>query len=107
MRIDNDGVGLEVAVDGPAGGPAVLFLHGLFEGGNDGTTATSVGLGPAVKEHPERFRSIIVFAQTSHSWRDDDELPLAMATLDDAQKNFGIDRGRPVRVLRPPFGDRH
>ena len=29
MRIDNDGVGLEVAVDGPADGPNVLFLHGI------------------------------------------------------------------------------
>lgn len=29
MRIDNDGVGLEVAVDGPSDGPGVLFLHGI------------------------------------------------------------------------------
>jgi pimeloyl-ACP methyl ester carboxylesterase len=29
MRIDNDGVGLEVTVDGPEEGPPVLFLHGV------------------------------------------------------------------------------
>src|SRR5215216_3755574 len=29
MRIDNDGVGLEVAVDGPEDGPRVLMLHGV------------------------------------------------------------------------------
>ncbi|MGC4033372.1 MAG: alpha/beta hydrolase-fold protein [Tepidisphaeraceae bacterium] len=74
--------------------PAILFLHGLFEGGNDGTGATKVGLGPAVRENPERFNCVIVFAQTSDSWRDDDQLPLAIATLDDAEKNFGIDRNR-------------
>jgi pimeloyl-ACP methyl ester carboxylesterase len=29
MRIDNDGVGLEVTVDGPEDGPRVLLLHGV------------------------------------------------------------------------------
>ena len=29
MRIDNDGVGLEVTVDGPEDGPPVLLLHGV------------------------------------------------------------------------------
>ncbi|MDB5328829.1 MAG: esterase [Phycisphaerales bacterium] len=74
--------------------PAVLFLHGLFESGNDGMGATKVGIGPAIKENPERFNCIVVFAQTSDSWRDDDQLPLAMATLDDATRNFGIDPNR-------------
>lgn len=35
MRIDSDGVGLEVVVDGPEDGPAVLLLHGV-----SGSTAT-------------------------------------------------------------------
>lgn len=75
--------------------PTVLFLHGLFEGGNSGTGATKVGIGPAIRDKPERFKNaIVVFAQTSGSWRDDDQLPLAIATLDDAQKNFAIDRSR-------------
>jgi esterase len=29
MRVDNDGVGLEVTVDGPEDGPPVLLLHGV------------------------------------------------------------------------------
>lgn len=74
--------------------PAILFLHGLFESGNNGTGATKVGLGPAVRENPERFKCVVIFAQTSDSWRDDDQLPLAIATLDDAIKNFGVDRNR-------------
>ena len=76
--------------------PTVLFLHGLFESGDDGKACTKVGLGPAVKQHPERFNCIVVFAQTSKSWNDDDQLPLAMATLDDAQRHFSID---PARVV--------
>lgn len=74
--------------------PTVLFLHGLFEGGDDGVGQTKVGLGPAIKEHPERFNCIVVFPQTPDSWKDDDQLPLAIATLDDATRNFGIDPSR-------------
>lgn len=29
MRIDHDGVGLDVSIDGPEDGPPVLFLHGI------------------------------------------------------------------------------
>ena len=42
MRIDNDGVGLEVAVDGPDDGPHVLFLHGI-SGSRRRTTSSSRG----------------------------------------------------------------
>lgn len=74
--------------------PTVLFLHGLFESGNNGTGATKVGIGPAIKDKPDRFDCIVIFAQTSGSWRDDDQLPLAIATLDDATKRFGVDPAR-------------
>ena len=46
MRIDNDGVGLEVAVDGPDDGPQVLFLHGI-----SGSTATYDFLVPRYPRH--------------------------------------------------------
>jgi pimeloyl-ACP methyl ester carboxylesterase len=29
MRVDNDGIGLNVEIDGPPGAPPVLFLHGI------------------------------------------------------------------------------
>ncbi|HEX8324395.1 MAG TPA: alpha/beta hydrolase-fold protein [Tepidisphaeraceae bacterium] len=74
--------------------PTVLFLHGLFESGNDGRGSTKVGIGPAIKEHPDRFNCIVIFAQTSSSWRDDDQLPLAIATLDDVSKRYSVDRSR-------------
>jgi esterase len=46
MRIDNDGVGLEVAVDGPDDGPNVLFLHGI-----SGSSATYEFLLPRYPRH--------------------------------------------------------
>jgi len=33
MEIDNDGVSLHVAVDGPSGGPTVVLLHGITSSG--------------------------------------------------------------------------
>jgi esterase len=46
MRIDNDGVGLEVAIDGPEDGPKVLFLHGI-----SGSSATYDFLVPRYPQH--------------------------------------------------------
>jgi len=76
--------------------PAILFLHGLFEGGNDGKDMTTVGLGPAIAKHPQRWNAVVIFAQTSGSWRDSDQHPLALATLDAAAKKYHIN---PKRVV--------
>jgi pimeloyl-ACP methyl ester carboxylesterase len=46
MRIDNDGIGLHVAADGPEDGPAVLLLHGI-----SGSTATYDFLVPELPRH--------------------------------------------------------
>ena len=46
MRIDNDGIGLHVATDGPDDGPPVLFLHGI-----SGSTATYDFLVPELPGH--------------------------------------------------------
>ena len=46
MRIDNDGIGLHVAADGPADGPPVLLLHGI-----SGSTATYDFLVPELPGH--------------------------------------------------------
>lgn len=74
--------------------PTIFFMHGLFESGNDGWAATHVGIGPAIKDHPERFNCLVVFAQTSSSWKNDDQLPLAIAILDDAERHYAVDPGR-------------
>jgi predicted peptidase len=41
--------------------PVVLFLHGAGESGTDGVQQTEVGLGPALRAHPERYPAVVVF----------------------------------------------
>ena len=36
------------------GWPLIVFLHGIGERGDDGVRQTTVGIGPAIKAHPER-----------------------------------------------------
>ncbi len=43
--------------------PVILFLHGAGERGSDGLLQTTVGLGPAIRQDPERFPAIVVFPQ--------------------------------------------
>lgn len=43
--------------------PTVLFLHGAGEGGSDGMRQIGVGLGPAIRRHPDRFPAVGVFPQ--------------------------------------------
>jgi predicted peptidase len=43
--------------------PLILFLHGQAESGTDGKSMAAVGLGPAVRAHPEEWPFVIVFPQ--------------------------------------------
>ncbi|MBC7784517.1 MAG: phospholipase [Burkholderiales bacterium] len=76
--------------------PTILFLHGLFEGGSNGTSQTKVGIGPAIQNNPERWNCIVVMAQTPSNWQKGDSLDLAAATLDDATRKYNID---PARIV--------
>ncbi len=51
--------------------PILLFLHGAGERGDDGVRPTRVGLGPALRAHPERWPVLAVFPQArdGHGWR--------------------------------------
>lgn len=51
--------------------PVILFLHGAGEGGSNGLLQTNVGLGPAIRRHPERVPAVVVFPQSprGHPWR--------------------------------------
>lgn len=74
--------------------PTILFLHGLFEGGSNGSAMTSVGIGPALRKRPERFNCIVVMPQAAGSWKNLDEQPAAIAALDEAMKHYAIDPAR-------------
>ena len=43
--------------------PVILFLHGSGERGNDGVKQTLVGIGPVLRNHPERVPAIVVMPQ--------------------------------------------
>jgi predicted esterase/predicted kinase len=49
------------AADGPR--PFILFLHGRGESGRDNVAQTTVGLGPALVRHPERWPFVVALPQ--------------------------------------------
>jgi predicted peptidase len=75
--------------------PLILFLHGAGESGTDDERPTTVGIGPAIDAHPERFPALVVFPQASrgYGWRGFN-LAAAVAALDDVEERYSVDRGR-------------
>ncbi len=75
--------------------PVILFLHGAGERGKDGLAQTQVGLGAALRQHPERYPAIVVMPQLTPDslWVG---LParMAMAALDKTLKEFKTDPDR-------------
>lgn len=43
--------------------PVLLFLHGAGERGTDGLLQTTVGIGPALKNAPEKFPFLVILPQ--------------------------------------------
>jgi predicted peptidase len=77
--------------------PIILFLHGAGECGVDGLRPTDVGLGTAVRRHPDRFPALVVFPQAppeSDGWRGD-TAAAAMRALDRTVAEF---QGDPRRL---------
>jgi predicted peptidase len=75
--------------------PVILFLHGAGERGTDGLLQTEIGLGTALRRHPDRYPSIVVFPQAppESRWLGKAAV-LAMATLEAARQEFNCDPGR-------------
>lgn len=75
--------------------PAILFLHGAGECGDDGIRPTRVGIGPALEAAPARWPFVVVFPQ---KLRDDEEWEeregAVLRTLDRAIEEFRIDPDR-------------
>jgi len=75
--------------------PIILALHGAGERGSDGLLQTEVGLGGAIRRHPERWQAIVVFPQAPK-----DQLwmgapaRVAMAALAQAEREFRTDPDR-------------
>lgn len=74
--------------------PAILFLHGAGERGDDGVTPTQVGLGPAIIQRGG-VPAIVIFPQARETWRADSaDAQAALKALDDASKTYKIDPDR-------------
>src|SRR5439155_11161633 len=75
--------------------PAILFLHGSGERGDDGEKQTMVGLGPALREGKVDGPAVIVFPQcpADQRWAGN-AWSIAVAALDQAEREWSIDRRR-------------
>jgi predicted peptidase len=75
--------------------PVILFLHGAGERGNDGLKQSTVGLGNAIRQNPERWPAITIFPQvpTGESWQGI-AADVAMAALDATIANYSVDESR-------------
>ncbi len=81
--------------DGSKAVPAVLFLHGAGERGEDGIRPVQAGLGPAVLAARATFPAIVVFPQARETWAaGSDDAKAALAALEDVQKAYKIDPAR-------------
>jgi homoserine O-acetyltransferase len=75
--------------------PVILFLHGAGERGTDNIQQTVVGIGAALRDHPERVPAIVVMPQVppDERWLGE-PADAAMRALDAAIAEFGGDRSR-------------
>jgi len=82
--------------DGKRQIPAILFLHGAGETGTDGIRPTKVGIGPAIRKREKTFPFLTIFPQSQRGlWQArSQDGARAIAILDDAMRNYAIDRRR-------------
>ena len=82
--------------------PVILFLHGSEEHGDDGIAQAKVGMGLAVRRHPERFPAIVVMPQCRPGvdWRAPEMEAQILAALDAAAREF---HGDPRRTYLTGF----
>jgi predicted peptidase len=75
--------------------PVILFLHGSGERGDDGLPQSQVGIGTAVRLHPDRFPCLVVMPQAPRNggWRGEWN-DLALKALDDVVRKYHGDPSR-------------
>jgi predicted peptidase len=77
--------------------PAILFLHGAGERGQDGVRQAEVGIGKALREHPEWYPAIVVMPQCLSGMRwEGPMLDMAVAALEQVEKTYHVDPDRVV-----------
>jgi predicted peptidase len=88
-------VWLPAAYDVSRRWPAILFLHGIGERGDDGEAQTTVGLGHALREGKVDPPAVVIFPQCplDANWTGVGQR-IAVAALEQAMKDYSIDRRR-------------
>ena len=75
--------------------PVILFLHGAGERGDDGRRQMQIGVGAAIRSHPERVPAIVVVPQAPIDGRGlGDPAGAAMSALDRSIAELNGDRDR-------------
>jgi predicted peptidase len=75
--------------------PVILFLHGAGERGNDGLKQSEVGLGRAVRMHPERYPALVVMPQCPEKqWWDAKGGKAALKAMEEVIEKYDGDRSR-------------
>jgi len=74
--------------------PLVMFLHGAGERGDDGVDQSTVGIGPAIEENPERFPCIVVMPQCPKNVLWTDRYDEINGALEAALAEYNVDRSR-------------
>jgi predicted peptidase len=75
--------------------PAIVFLHGFGESGEDGEVQAKVGLGEAIEKSPEEWPFLVLFPQKKdHGVLWPGYRGLVDDVLAQAEKEFPIDRTR-------------
>ena len=75
--------------------PVILSLHGAGERGSEGLKQTHVGLGRAIRFHPERWPAVVVFPQLPEgaNWNASTE-GIGMRALESTLSEFSTDPDR-------------
>jgi predicted peptidase len=75
--------------------PAIMFLHGSGECGDDGLKQVGQGIGREVMSHVDRWPAIIIFPQKptpAKPWEDFE--PMVMGILASVKTEYSIDQNR-------------
>ena len=77
--------------------PVVVFLHGLGETGSTGAKATTVGIGPAIRDREgdgEAIPFLVAFPTSRGDWKGGKNAETVAAVLSDVQARYNVDPSR-------------
>ena len=75
--------------------PLIVFLHGAYERGNDGLIQSDVGIGRAIRQHPDRFPCLVVMPQCPERGWWEKETELIDMALAETRRAYNVD---PTRI---------